>query len=275
MTESVSETVLRKEEVLKELLAGYGGIAIAYSGGVDSTYLADVAHKVLADRAHMILADSPSIPRAELAEAKALADQRDWRLTVLDTCEFEQEAFLRNDAQRCYHCKSELFAQMKQYAEQHGLDVIAYGETADDAYDTTRVGAVAAREHGAVAPLQQAGLMKAEIRQLSERRGLPTWNKASFACLASRFPVGTPLDAAGLAKVEQSEEVLKRLGFHQYRARHHGDLCRIEVDPAEFDRLLDPAVRAEIVAELARIGYRHVAMDLAGYQSKGIQQDDG
>jgi len=275
MVETDTEAVLRKEDDLKQMLVDYGGLAIAYSGGVDSSYLADVAHEVLGDSAHMLLADSPSIPRSELAEAKALAGERGWRLAVLDTCEFEHEAFLKNDPQRCYHCKSELFTQMAQYAEQHGIDVIAYGETADDSYDTTRVGTVAAREHGAAAPLQQAGLTKTEIRQLSERRGLATWNKASFACLASRFTVGTPLEMDGLAKVEQSEETLKRLGFHQYRARHHGDLCRIEVDPVEFDLLLDPAVRAELVAELARVGYRHVTVDLAGYQSKGIQQDDG
>ncbi len=265
MVENVSEAALRKEEKLKELLAGYGSIAIAYSGGVDSTYLADVAHEVLGDSAGLILADSPSMPRSELAEAKAMARARGWNLVVVATNEFRNEAFLRNDAQRCYHCKVERFDTMKAYTAERDIAVVAHGENADDARDSTRVGAVAASERGVVAPLQEVGLTKDELRILSRRRNLPTWNKASFACLATRIPTGTRLDIAELAKVEQAEEVLKRLGFHQYRVRRYGDLARIEIESGQFARVIDPEVRTAILAELAPLGYRHITLDLAGY----------
>lgn len=266
MNEALLETALRKEAKLKELLAGCGAIVVAYSGGVDSTYLADVAHETLGDRARLVLADSPSIPRSEFAEAQALAASRRWNLTVIETGEFGVEEFLRNDERRCYVCKGELFEQMNAFARTEGIECIAYGETAGDSADATRLGRLAAQEYEAVAPLQAAGMLKDEIRELSRRRGLPTWNKASFACLASRFPKGTRLTVEALARVESAEEVLKGLGFHQYRARHHGDICRIEVDAAELPRVLDPAVRETILRELRAAGYRYVTLDLAGYR---------
>ena len=267
MNVAVAATALEKEEALKKLLRGFGSIAVAYSGGVDSTYLADVAHEVLGGRACMLIADSPSIPRSEMAEAAKLAKERAWTLTVLETHEFESEAFLKNDGRRCYHCKNELFATMRRYADTNNIAVLAYGETADDLSDKTRVGKLAANENGVAAPLQDVGLLKSEIRELSAQRGLPTWNKAPFACLSSRFPVGMRLEVNEMAKVEQAEETLKRLGFHQYRARHHGDICRIEIEEQDFPKILEPAVRAEIVRALTEAGYRFVALDLAGYRA--------
>jgi uncharacterized protein len=269
VTGTISQTALDKEERLKKLLAGYGSLAIAYSGGVDSTYLAAVAHEVLGAGARMILADSPSMPRSELAEATAIARERQWNLVIIATQEFEDEAFLRNDARRCYLCKTELFKRMRAYAGANGIAAIAYGETADDAFDPTRIGKLAAREQAAVAPLQEAGLRKEEIRLLSRRRNLSTWNKASFACLASRIPAGSPLNLSDLARIERAEEILKGLGFRQYRARHHGPLCRIEVDPADFPGMLDPEVRTRIVDEMTALGYRYVTLDLAGYRAGG------
>lgn len=258
---------LEKEARLKALIAGYGTLAVAYSGGVDSSYLADIAHDVLSDRASLILADSPSIPRSEVNEAKALAESRAWNLRILYTDEFENDAYLANDGTRCYHCRSELFEKMQQYAERERIAVLAYGAITDDMLDPTRLGHRAAQEFSIVAPLVEAGLGKDEIRRLSGRRNLPTADKASFACLSSRFPVGTPVTREDVAKVEQAEEVLKALGFRQYRARHHGDVCRLELEPAEFSRVLEPSTRDRLVRGIRAAGYRHVALDLLGYRT--------
>lgn len=270
MTLSLEERALQKELDLKRVIAGYPSIAVAYSGGVDSTYLADVAHEVLGDRAQMVIADSPSIPRSELAEATGLARARGWRLTVITTSEFENEEYLKNDGRRCYFCKSELFSRMKRFAEETRVEVLAYGAMADDQFDPTRLGHLAAIEHQVVAPLQLAGLGKEEIRFLSKRRNLPTAAKASFACLASRFPKGTRVTLEDIRKVEAAEEAIKRHGFYQYRARHHGDVCRIEIDPDDFPKLLDPEIREQLVADITAAGYQHVAVDLAGYRTPGV-----
>lgn len=256
-----------KEQRLQDLVRGYGSLAVAYSGGVDSSYLAAIAHEVLGKRAVMVLADSPSIPRAEVKEAIEQAESRGWNLVVLKTQEFEKEEFLQNDGKRCYHCKNELFTQMNRFASEHDITHLAYGEIADDKLDPTRYGAQAAREHHVVAPLADADLHKEEIRTLSKARGLPTWDKAPFACLSSRFPTGTRVDTREMTKVEQAEELLRALGFHQYRARHHGDLCRIEVDPDDIPRFLDPVLREKVVTGIRAAGYRHVTIDLAGYRT--------
>lgn len=265
--EEAAALALEKEDRLKRLLRGYGKLAVAYSGGVDSAYLADVAHEALGDGVTMILADSPSIPRAEVAEAAALAEARNWNLRVIFTDEFANEEYLKNDGRRCYFCKSELFDKMRAYADENGIRVMAYGAIVDDLGDPTRLGAVAAAERTVVAPLQEARLSKVEIRQLSRRRALPTWNKASFACLSSRFPTGARVTVDAISQVERAEEVLRGLGFRQYRARHHGDLCRIEIDLADFSRLTDPELRRTLVREITAAGYRHVTLDLAGYRS--------
>ena len=267
VTEVIPESIALKENTLKRQLTGYGAMLIAYSGGVDSSYLADVAHEALGAAAHLVLADSPSMPRAELSEAKELAASRGWRLTVIETREFENEEFLKNDGRRCYFCKSELFERMDAFAREQDVKVLAYGEIAEDRLDPTRLGAKAAEEHRVVAPLADAGLSKDEIRSLSKRRELPTWDKASFACLSSRFPTGARVELSEIGKVEAAEEVLKGLGFRQYRARHHGDLCRVEIDPADFPRLLDAATREAVLEGLRRAGYRHVTLDLAGYRT--------
>ncbi len=263
----VEKGILQKEERLKRIIGGYVSLAVAYSGGVDSTYLADVANDVLGPNAHVLLGDSPSVPRSEVAEASELAALRGWNFQILRTNELEDEAYLRNDGTRCYFCRTELFKHIRQYAQQRGVAFVAYGEITDDMIDTTRKGAAAARESGVVAPLVEAQLSKSEIRRLSARRNLPTADKPSFACLSSRFPVGTRVTVEDLRKVEQVEEGLKRLGFRQYRARHHGDLCRIEVDPQDITRLVEPALREQVVAVVRGAGYRHVALDLSGYRT--------
>ncbi len=266
-TQTIPASVQQKEEQLKSLLADYGALAIAYSGGVDSAYLSAIAHEMLGYNARMILADSPSIPRAEVHDACALAKSRGWNLRVVSTTEFENEDFLKNDGTRCYYCKTELFTQMDAFAKSEGISVLAYGEITEDQLDPTRLGAKAAREHAVVAPLALVGLEKEEIRRLSRVRELPTWNKASFACLSSRFPTGTRVVPEEVKKVEAAEEVLKALGFHQYRARHHGSVCRVEIDPEDIPKLLDPALRQAVVAGITEAGYRYVTLDLAGYRT--------
>lgn len=257
----------KKQDALRQLLQGYGAMAVAFSGGVDSAFLAAAAHEALGENARLVLADSPSLPREELREAVALAESRGWRLTIIETHEFENEAFLRNDGTRCYYCKDELFTRMDDFAKQHGIGVLAYGEIAEDALDPTRYGAKAAREHRVVAPLAEVGLYKNEIRTLSRELGLPTADKASFACLSSRFPVGTRVEQSELSRVEAAEELLKSLGFHQYRARHHGDLVRIEVEREELPRLLEPELHDKVLQGMKAAGYRHVTVDLAGYRT--------
>jgi len=260
------EGAQKNEERLKAILAEYKTLAIAYSGGVDSSYLCDIAHEVLGARCEMIIADSPSLPRAEFAEAKQLAEARGWNLTVIQTDEFQNEAYLKNDGKRCYFCKSALFQKMQAYADSHGVTTLAYGAMADDTFDPTRLGMLAAAEYEIVAPLQAADLGKEAIRHLSRTRGLPTAEKAAFACLSSRFPVGTPVTLEDIGKVEAAEEVLKGHGFHQYRARHHGDTCRVEVGQSEVARLLDPSIRATVVNAIKATGYTEVAVEPEGYK---------
>jgi len=264
-TAEFTETLAQKEQHLRELIQGYGTLAIAYSGGVDSAYLSDIAHDVLGEDAAIILADSPRIPRSEVKEASDLANERGWNFTVIFTEEFDKDDYLSNDGTRCYHCRNELFEKMQDWAVENKVAVMGYGAIVDDMLDPTRLGHKAAQEHRVVSPLQEADLSKAEIRTLSKRRGLPTWEKASFACLSSRFPVGTRVSLEEIRKVEGAEEVLKALGFHQYRARHHGDVCRVEVGADEFDKLLDPETRSAVLHGVRAAGYKHVALDLQGY----------
>lgn len=262
----LSEDILAKEARLKGLLRDYGTVLVAYSGGVDSTYLSDVAHEVLGQHAWMVLADSPSLPRSEFKEACELAERKGWRFTVIHTDEFQNEEYLKNDGRRCYFCRSALFRKMKDFAEGNSAKVLAYGAMMDDSFDPTRLGTLAATEHQVTAPLQDAQLYKLEIRELSRSRGLSTSDKAAFACLSSRFPKGTRVTLEDLKKIEAAEETLKAAGFYQYRARHHGEICRIEIDPEDFGRFADPEIRDRVLKGVKDAGYTHVALDLAGYR---------
>ncbi len=251
-----------KEQALLEELQSYGSLAVAYSGGVDSTYLADCAHEALGENAMMVIADSPSIPREELEGAIKMATDRGWNLRVIKTGEHLQEEYLENKGDRCFHCKNELFTKMETILSEFGDVVLAHGAIEDDR-DDIRPGAQAAINHCVVAPLQNAQLYKKEIRILSERRGLPTAEKASFACLGSRFPTGTRIEVEAMSQVEKAEAILRARGYRQYRVRHHGDLCRIEIDPTDFDKIMGE--RTELVNVLKKTGYRFVTLDLSGY----------
>lgn len=255
-------SIEEKERALLTELKSYGSLAVAYSGGVDSTYLAHCAHEVLGKNAMMVIADSPSIPREELQQAIDMATERDWNLRIIQTSEHLKDDYLANKGDRCFHCKDELFSKMETILSEFGDVVLAHGAIEDDKGDV-RPGTQAAANHCVVAPLQNAELYKKEIRVLSERRGLPTAGKASFACLGSRFPTGTRIELEAMTQVEKAEAILRARGYSQYRIRHHGDLCRIEIDQIDFDKLMSE--RIEIVAAIKKTGYKFVTLDLGGY----------
>ena len=261
MTDSLDSKLTSITNSLKSL----NSLAIAYSGGVDSTLLAALAFEVMpSESVELIIADSPSIPRSELNEAIALAEERDWRLRIIKTDEMSNESYQENSGDRCYYCKFELFSEMSQYAQVNKISNLAYGAILDD-QDDHRPGAKAAAEFQILAPL--ATLSKDEIRELSRQRKLPTASRASFACLASRLPVGERVTIEKLSQVEMAEEILKKRGFYQYRARHHGDLLRIEVEEEAIARFLTNEFRLPLLDELKKLGYRHITLDLAGYRT--------
>jgi pyridinium-3,5-biscarboxylic acid mononucleotide sulfurtransferase len=266
-----------KMEQLRGLLRSYGSCLVAYSGGVDSVFLARVAHEVLGDRALAVIADSPSLPRRELAEALEIGAESGFPVRVVRTKEFENADYLSNPSNRCYFCKQELFEELAPLAESGGFAVIAYGENASDAGDF-RPGAQAAREFRVRAPLKEAGLTKAEIRELSARMGLPTADKPQMACLSSRIPYGEAVTPEKLRMIESAENVLRDLGFFDVRVRHHElksniggaeavrHLARIEVGPAELRRFLEDGLMERVATELKGLGYAHATLDLLGYR---------
>lgn len=262
-------TIDAKFSRLQELLRGYGSCVVAYSGGVDSVFLARVAHDVLGDRALAVIADSPSLPRRELAEAVAIAEQSGIPLRVVRTSEFSDPAYLANPTNRCYFCKHALFTELLPVAREGAFAVIAYGENASDVGDH-RPGAAAAQEFEVCAPLKEAGLTKAEIRELSARLGLSTADKPQLACLSSRIPTGEVVTPEKLRQIEAAENLLRDLGFHDVRVRHHelrqGSLARIEVGSAELPRLLADDLAAQVSTRLREIGYAQVTLDLLGYR---------
>jgi len=269
MSDELLESKLAR---LKAILAEMGGVVIGMSGGVDSVLLAKVAHEVLGERALAVTADSPSLPRRELREAVEQARLAGIRHLVIQTGEVEDPRYAANPTNRCYFCKTELFTRLSALAAERGLRWVAYGENVDDLGDH-RPGAQAAAERQVRAPLREAGLTKADIRALAQRYGLPVWDKPAFACLGSRFPYGTTITPAKLAQVEAAEDVLWELGLRQFRVRHHDDLARIEVDPADMPLLIEHA--AEVVAKVRAAGFRHVTLDLAGYRRGSMNEAAG
>ena len=260
-----------KQQRLFELLANMGDVLVAYSGGTDSAYLAWAANRVLGPKALAVTADSASIPESHKRDAVKFASEYGIRHRMVKTGEFENPEYTRNDSNRCFHCKDELFNRMNEIGEELGVATIAYGVNVDDTSDF-RPGHRAARKHAVRAPLLEAELAKSEIRELSRLAGLPTWDRPAAACLSSRIPYGTKVTPENLRQVELGEEALARLGFRVFRVRHHGTLARIEIGRDELAKALDIGAADTLVEIFREIGYQYVTLDLAGYRQGSLNE---
>ncbi len=267
----VPKTVQVKLARLQKILRGMNKALVAFSGGVDSSLLLKVALDVLGREAFAVIAGSETYPEREVRAARALARKLAARVEVVRTQEIDNPAFYENSPRRCYHCKRELFSLLRKMADERGIPYVLDGSNADDRSDY-RPGSEAGRELGIRSPLQEAGLTKADIRVLSKMYGLPTWNKPSMACLASRFPYHVPIERANLTRVAKAEEVLRQLEFVQLRVRHHGDIARIEVTAEDIPKLLDAPVRRKIATRFKKLGYIYVTLDLEGYRTGSLNE---
>lgn len=256
-----------KLETLRERIRDVESAAIAFSGGVDSTFVLRIAHDALGERAIGVTALSESLPAGELEEAQEIAHKIGARHIVLRTFETLDENYLANAANRCYFCKTEMYARITEFARAEKVNAVLDGLNQDDLQDR-RPGRAAAMEHGVVSPLVDAGLTKPEIRALSREMGLPTWDKPALACLSSRIPHGTPISLKALTQVDRAETFLRRLGVRQVRVRHHGQTASIEVEPRDF--YLVRLKESEINAHLSALGFTEVVLDPAGYRTGNL-----
>ena len=252
--------------MLEQNLSQKGRALVAFSGGVDSAYLAFAARRVLGADMLAVIADSPSLARVQLQDAIAFAQEQQIPLQVITTSEMERPEYVQNDGSRCFHCKDELFTMMDQFAAQHGYQSVAYGVNVDDQGDF-RPGQKAARTHGVAAPLLDAGLSKADIRELAQKAGLRVWDKPASACLSSRIEYGRPVTREALLAIEKGEDALRELGFRQFRVRHHGEIVRIEIARDELPRALTLETFAELTRIFKGLGFLYVTLDVEGFRS--------
>ena len=265
------EPLTVKAEHLRELLAGYRSVLIAFSGGVDSAYLAIASHQALGDRALAITADSPSYPETHRRLALSIARDFGFAHEMIRTAELERPEYRANPANRCYYCKDELYSQLATIARARDFSVVIDGNNADDRGDY-RPGRQAAREHGVRSPLDEADLTKDDIRALARAAGLASWDEPASACLSSRIPYGQEVTDERLRQIERAEQVLRDLGFRIFRVRHHDAVARLEIARAEMPRALDPDVNARLVSSLKALGYQYVSLDLQGYRLGSLNE---
>ena len=264
-------TLEEKKQALEDRLREVGGMMVAYSGGIDSAYLAYEASRVLGDRMIAVLADSASLPRSECEDAQRFAAENGIPLRIVVTNELENEAYAVNGSDRCFHCKSELFDVLKRELAGSDFSAIAYGLNLDDNQDF-RPGQRAAREHGVIAPLADAGMTKQDVRALAQAAGLRLWDKPASACLSSRVEYGRRVTPEVLRNIEDAEAAMKRLGFRRFRVRHHGSIARIEIAEEEMTKALDVKKLKEISAAVKAAGFQYVAVDCEGYRSGSMNE---
>lgn len=265
--------IYEKKHHLEDHLRELGSIAVAYSAGVDSTFLLKTAHDVLGEKAIAVTVRSCLVPEREFAEAENFCKSLGVKHIIFDIDPLKIKGFSENPSDRCYICKKEIFGQMREIVKKQGISYIAEGSNADDVNDY-RPGMKAVKELGIKSPLPEAGLSKADIRRLSKEEGLSTWDKPSFACLASRFVYGENITAEKLSAVEKAEEFLRELEFSQYRVRVHGKIARIEISPHEFEKILISGNAEKISSYLHKLGFLYVALDLDGYRTGSMNTED-
>ena len=264
--EPCSDDLGEKDAFLRQELIRLGRLLVAYSGGIDSGYLAWAAHQELKDEMLAVIADSPSLARVQFDDAVSFAREQGIPLQVISTSEMERAEYVRNDAQRCFHCKDELFTVMENLRAEQGFNTIAYGVNLEDHGDF-RPGQQAAQQHHVAAPLLDARLTKQEIRELARQAGLRLWDKPASACLSSRIEYGRPVTPEALTVVEKGEDAIRALGFRQFRVRHHGEIVRIEIAREELERALSPAMAAQLTSIFKALGFKFVTLDLEGFRS--------
>lgn len=271
MNEAADSLAFSKLEKLKNILFKMKKVLVAFSGGVDSTFLLKVARDVLGENVLAVTASSDTYPQGEIEDAKKLAQRLKVRHSVIHTCELENPDFVGNPPQRCYYCKQELFSKLKEIAEAESIPYVLDGANYEDTADF-RPGAEAAKELGIRSPLKEVKLIKSEIRGLSKKLRLKTWDKPSLACLSSRFPYYSEIDKKSLKQIGQAEEFLKKLGFKQVRVRHHDHIARVEIEAEEFPKIIKQGTREKIVKNFKKFGYTYVSLDLAGYRTGSMNE---